>query len=157
MNWQEICERSDLQDLPFKIETNQFGQIVMSPASNQDGFLQARLSYLLLSSSPEGSRVISECSIQTSDGTKVSDVSWLSDEFWKTHGTTTPLPSAPELCIEIQSPSNSRREMDFKTALYFEAGASEVWICDESGSLTFIVNREVSEKSNLFPDVPASI
>ncbi|MDM8549434.1 hypothetical protein QUF72_05115 [Desulfobacterales bacterium HSG2] len=32
MNWQEVCEHSDLQNLPFKIELNERGQIIMSPA-----------------------------------------------------------------------------------------------------------------------------
>ena len=37
MNWQEVCEDRSLQDLPFKIELNEYGQIVMSPASNEQG------------------------------------------------------------------------------------------------------------------------
>ncbi len=32
MTLDEICEDPNLRDLPFKIETNQRGQIVMSPA-----------------------------------------------------------------------------------------------------------------------------
>ncbi len=32
MNWQQVCEHKDLQNLPFKIELNQRGQIIMSPA-----------------------------------------------------------------------------------------------------------------------------
>jgi len=34
MNWQQVCENPTLKDLPFKIELNTFGQIIMSPASN---------------------------------------------------------------------------------------------------------------------------
>jgi len=33
MNWQEICEHPALRELPFKIETNQWGKIEMCPAS----------------------------------------------------------------------------------------------------------------------------
>ena len=32
MTWDEICDDPALQDLPYKIETNQYGQIIMSPA-----------------------------------------------------------------------------------------------------------------------------
>jgi len=31
MNWQEVCEHKSLQDLPFKIELNEYGKIIMSP------------------------------------------------------------------------------------------------------------------------------
>jgi len=30
MNWQEVCEHPSLKDLPFKIELDEFGRIVMS-------------------------------------------------------------------------------------------------------------------------------
>jgi len=31
MNWQEVCEYPDLENLPFKIELNEYGNITMSP------------------------------------------------------------------------------------------------------------------------------
>jgi Uma2 family endonuclease len=37
-------------------------------------------------------------------------------------------PFAPDLAVEVMSPSNTAREMDEKTALYFGAGARAVWI-----------------------------
>ena len=37
MNWIEVCQNKALQDLPFKIELNEWGQITMTPASNQPG------------------------------------------------------------------------------------------------------------------------
>ena len=43
MNWQEICDDPQLRDLPYKIELNEWGKIVMSPASNFHGILQAAL------------------------------------------------------------------------------------------------------------------
>jgi len=35
---------------------------------------------------------------------------------------------APELCMEVVSPSNSRKELSEKTRGYLAAGADEVWI-----------------------------
>jgi Uma2 family endonuclease len=35
---------------------------------------------------------------------------------------------APELCIEVVSPSNSRQEMREKIDAYLATGAEEVWI-----------------------------
>ena len=30
MNWQEVCDDPSLQDLPFKIELNQHGEVIMN-------------------------------------------------------------------------------------------------------------------------------
>ena len=35
MQWQEVIAHPSLQDLPFKIELNEYGKIEMSPASNR--------------------------------------------------------------------------------------------------------------------------
>lgn len=127
MEWSEVIDNPLLKDLPFKIELNRFGKLLMSPASNKHGIAQSRIGALLTNKHPHGV-TISECSIQTPEGTKVADVAWASDAFIETWGTVTPFPRAPELCVEIVSPSNSREEMQIKTALYLEAGAEEVWI-----------------------------
>ena len=37
-------------------------------------------------------------------------------------------PSAPDLAVEVMSPSNTAREMEKKVALYFAAGARAVWV-----------------------------
>ena len=151
MNWQEVCDNPALQDLPFKIELNRFGQIVMSPASNWHGALQVKISSKLLAL---GGEVITECSVQTSDSTKVADVAWLSDAFVTRHGMSTPYEEAPEICVEILSRSNSSDEMDVKRALYFEAGATEVWECDQDGMMTFYGKTGKIEQSEIAAEFP---
>ncbi|MDT7807427.1 MAG: hypothetical protein QOJ70_1240 [Acidobacteriota bacterium] len=37
-------------------------------------------------------------------------------------------PFAPDLAVEVMSPSNTSREMEEKVALYFAAGARAVWV-----------------------------
>jgi len=44
---------------------------------------------------------------------------------------------APEICVEVFSESNTRQEMSAKKALYFEAGAEEVWLSDRKGRMFF--------------------
>lgn len=110
MNWQDVFDDPTLQDLPYKIELNKFGQIVMSPASNESGRFQTRIAARLLQIMA-GGEVITECSINTSDGTKVADVAWGSTEFFGEHGLVTPLPEAPQICVEIISPGNSHEEI----------------------------------------------
>lgn len=148
----------------------------MSPASNRHGRLQGVI-YSLLEKIGHG-RALIECSIDTPEGVKVADVAWGSEEFFARHGYTTPYPEAPEICVEIRSPSNGQgdninpkherrlvrsltpspspacgggerleslrdygvtaeEEMRFKTRLYLQAGAREVWIILESGEARF--------------------
>ena len=52
-----------------------------------------------------------------------------------------PLPRAPELCIEVLSPSNSEPEMQQKTAAYLAAGAIEVWLVKEDGTVEMLNER----------------
>lgn len=47
MKWQDVCENKYLQDLPFKIELNRFGQITMSPAKKKHSVYQGEIEYLL--------------------------------------------------------------------------------------------------------------
>ena len=130
MEWIDVINNPLLKDLPFKIELNKFGKILMSPASNLHGRIQSRLAAALLNKLPKG-EVITECSIQTSDGVKVADVAWLSEEFIETFEFVTPYPKAPELCVEIVSPSNSQIEIQNKVDLYLAKGAHEVWVAHE--------------------------
>ena len=131
MQWSEVLETPYLQNLPFKIELNKFGQILMSPASNRHGSIQVEVGALFLRKLPKG-RTFSECSIQTRDGVRVADVAWASSDFLARHGDVTPFPQAPELCVEIVSPSNTKAEIDYKLSLYFAQGAQEVWVVPTS-------------------------
>ena len=88
-------------------------------------------------------------SIQTSKGVKVADVVWCSDKFFKKHGIETPYTNAPEICIEVISPSNSEQEMKEKTQLYLDAGAIEVWLVPTQGSISFF-NKKGELKSTSF-------
>ena len=130
MEWSEVLKNPTLQDLPFKIELNKWGKILMSPASNEHGRIQSKLVIKLIQNR-QGGEVITECSIDTSDGVKVADVAWASDDFIARYGYQTPYLQAPEICVEIVSPSNSKTEMQQKTALYLEKGAEEVWIVSD--------------------------
>ena len=156
MKWQDVLEHPSLQDLPFKIELNEWGQIVMSPASNQHGHFQMKIGRLLHEAT-QGGEVITECSIDTPKGTKVADLAWASDAFLGQYSFETPYPKAPEICVEILSPSKPMAEMEEKTLLYLAKGAQEVWICDLEGRLVFHGNEGEMEQSSLAPDFPPQI
>jgi Uma2 family endonuclease len=61
--------------------------------------------------------------------------------------------------VEVLSPGNTDAEIREKVALYFDAGAREVWTCAESGAVTFIRTGETtaSPSSHLFPDFPSQV
>jgi Uma2 family endonuclease len=71
----------------------------------------------------------------TSD--KVADIAWLSDAFIHEFSYTTPYPKAPEICVEIVSPSNSKIEINQKIDLYLAKGAHEVWIVYDLNTIEF--------------------
>lgn len=135
MQWSDILADKSLRDLPYKIELDKWGNIIMSPASNRHGLLQARLGQFLVKTL--GGEAISECSIDTPEGVKVADVAWCSKEFLAINKYETPYSSAPDICIEIRSPSNTDEELHFKVRLYLNAGAKEVWLVFEDGSIRF--------------------
>jgi hypothetical protein len=69
--------------------------------------------------------------ILAADGVKAIDVAWLEHTRPEIQADPVVLTRAPEICIEILSPSNTQAKIDEKRALYFDAGATEVWICKQ--------------------------
>ena len=156
MNWAEICANPVLRELPFKIQTDKWGHIVMSPATNEHGMYQAKI-VALLSRLLDTGAIIAECSIQTREGVKVADVAWASDGFIGRNRGDSPFREAPELCVEILSPSNTVMEMDEKKELYFARGAREFWICDKNGNITFHKNTGEISRSELAGNFPSPV
>ena len=149
VRWAEVLRDPTLKDLPYKIELNAWGKIEMSPASNRHGHLQAILCAELLRLLP-GGLVVSEGSILTDIGVRVPDVVWGSAEFVRELGEGTPYARAPEICVEIVSPSNSDDEMREKTRAYLAAGAREVWLVSEAGTIRFF-DRSGERPASAFP------
>ncbi|MFI3156794.1 MAG: Uma2 family endonuclease [Methylococcaceae bacterium] len=145
MQWQDVLADKSLHDLPYKIELNQHGHIEMSPSSFIHSFLQGELATLLRNQL--GGRIFTELAIQTHSGVKVPDVAWGSNDYFQQHRHDICATSAPEICIEIISPSNSEREMRKKITLYLKSGAIEVWLVDEQGSIRFFNAGGQQQKS----------
>ena len=126
--WREVVDNPYLRDFPFKLELNEDGKVefAMSPASNRHSHWRFRIGVML--ERALGGEALVECSILTDKGVRVADVVWCSPVFLARHGYETPYTQAPELCIEVASPSNTTDELAKKTQLYLEAGAVEAWI-----------------------------
>jgi Uma2 family endonuclease len=135
--WAEILGDPDLAKLPDRIETDRHGHVLMTPPPGfRHSERQGQIIALLIQFAPQG-RILPECPISTADGVKAIDVGWLHASRNEIGQDIPLLTRAPEICIEILSPSNSTAEMSEKRALYFDAGAAEVWICNRDGSFAF--------------------
>ncbi len=117
VDWQEVCNNPLFKDDPFKVETNRWGHIEMTPASNEHGLFQACIIAWLAKLGTLG-HALGKCSILTSQGVKVGDVAWGTAEFFRTNGRANPYRQNPEIVIEILSPSNSAAEMEEKRTLF---------------------------------------
>jgi len=64
---------------------------------------------------------------------------------------------APEICVEVWSPSNTPEELEMKRRLYFDKGALEFWVCNEQGEISFFGHQGSLSQSRLCPGFPAEI
>ena len=156
MDWAQICEDKTLQDLPYEIELNRQGQIIMTPHRPRHSGYQGVIMRKLLELRPEG-HVIPELAVDTEEGTKTVDVAWVSLDVFREEIDQDTFRHAPELCIEVMSPSNTLAELSIKRDLYFSKGAEEVWICDEDGKIIFYNIHGQIEDSQFCPGFPERI
>ncbi|GAB4268629.1 MAG: Uma2 family endonuclease [Methylomicrobium sp.] len=157
MLWQEVCENSSLKNLPFKIELNVQGQLLMTPVKVNHSIIQGKIIGLLYRHSRRAGEALAECAIKTRDGTKVADVAWASPKILNIIQMEAECSIAPEICVEVMSMSNTPTEMAQKRALYFECGAQEVWICDHQGHVEFFSAQGKIERSELVSNFPNQV
>jgi Uma2 family endonuclease len=157
--WTEILADAELAKFSYRVETDQYGHLVMTPPPAPiHGNRQGRIGALLLQLLPDG-EIFTECPVSTAGGVKAVDVAWIGPDRRENVAELVLFELAPEICVEVLSPSNSAAEIDEKRALYFNAGATEVWICDLDGSMSFFGGRGhlQSSTSVLCPAFPRRI
>jgi Uma2 family endonuclease len=156
--WHSILNDPQLQNLPFRIETNTHGQLVLSPHKRIHSIRLTQITDVLAETiDRDGIRSV-ELAIGTSAGVKVVDVAWMSAErFARIDDDIEPTPVAPELCVEVVSASNTPAEMNEKRDLYMASGAEEVWIVSETGTVAFFDATGQVERSALAPDFPQAL
>src|SRR5438045_3596069 len=123
MTWEEICEDKLLATLPYRIESDRWGNIVMSPAPRSRHGAYATEIAILLRQKMNGGRSLTECPLETTEGIKAADVAWVSNERLASRPNDPVYLIAPEICVEVVPPSNTRNELDERKRLYFERGA----------------------------------
>lgn len=157
--WLELCADKSLADRLEKIETNRFGEIIMSPPPRkQHGRFQVIICAKLNALLPDGV-IVSESPVSTSDGVKGPDVTWASPERESLNPDDL-YEIAPEICVEVVSPTNTQQQLAEKRALYFDAGAEECWICEMDGSMRFFLKANPNQaalQSKLCPEFPGKL
>jgi Uma2 family endonuclease len=154
--WEELLADPTLAKVEGRIETDRHGRIIVTPPPGPaHGSRQAEIVFQLRKLL--GGRVVTECPISTSDGVRAADVGWFSDLRYTRAFDRRCFLEASEICVEVLSPSNTKAEMDEKMALYFDAGATEVWFCEEDGTMRYFSPAGLLENSLLCPDFPAMI
>ena len=153
MQWADVLADATLRDLPFKVELNARGVVEMSPTSTWQGRQRTRVIQELTRCFPEG-EILSRPAIQTVNGVRVPDVAWRSAAALSAHGYVSPLPVAPELCVEVLSDSNSDAEMAAKRAAYFASGAQEVWLVADDSSIVVYTKDGLQTSSTVVAEIP---
>ena len=99
---------------------------------------------------------LSVCPVQTAGGVKAMDAAWMSQErFDRLSSKESSVHQiAPEICVEVRSPSNSFDEIQEKMRLYFGVGAIECWVCDREGRMSFFDAVGPIPRSKLCPGFP---
>jgi Uma2 family endonuclease len=157
--WNELLADVQMTRFEGRVETDRHGHVITSPPpAPSHGSYQARIAFLLQTLMP-GGRVLTECPISTADGVKGADIAWASAASLERVGNGSCFPEAPEICIEVLSPGNTEAEINEKVALYFDAGAQEVWLCASAGAMRFLArgNPGPLDRSRLCPRFPQQV
>jgi Uma2 family endonuclease len=156
--WHRVLNDPKLRELPYKVETNEHGQIVLSPHKPQHGLRQARILRLIDRHATSPGEPAVEFAIETRKGVKVPDVVWLSAErLAQVPEDAEASPVVPDLVVEVLSEGNTESEIAEKRRLYLDEGAREVWTCAPDGTLTFYDADGVRDASALVPSFPSRV
>ena len=155
--WQRILNDPQLDHYEsFRIETDGHGEILMSPKPPKSHNFKATKIATMLVERLGGEAAVGP-QILTGEGVKVPSACWLHPDRYTEASDPDPFIIAPEICVEVLSPSNTPDELEQKRALYFAAGALEVWICDRSNNMSFYCASGVLQKSSVCPDFPSEL
>ncbi len=156
--WHRALHDPQLQGLPYKIETNEHGQLLLSPHKPHHGIRQSQINDLLRDHAPSSGIRAVEFAVSTAKGIKVPDVIWMSKaRYAQVPKDAEASPVLPEVVVEVLSEGNTASEIEEKRRLYVEEGAEEVWTCDPDGAVTFYDASGGIQSSAVISSFPARI
>lgn len=147
---------ADLERIPddpqFRYELHHGELIKVPPPKHRHYQIQQRLRDLLKAAAEGKGEVGTEMGFRArpEHEYRVADVAFLSQERWDRISPDGYLEGAPEIVVEVLSPSNSAAEMLDKEQLCLENGSVEFWVVDPRGrqvKVSTTDNRTITYKS----------
>jgi Uma2 family endonuclease len=131
--WRELAK--DPQSPDF-YELDEFGELVVSPNPTNR---HERIAFKVASAleTQLGVEATTAISILTDIGIRRPDATWMPESRWQAAGEVDPLPFAPDICVEVLSPTNTLAEVQIKVGAYLRAGAREVIVVGLDGAVKF--------------------
>ena len=120
MNWKEVCESPELQNLPFKLELNKDGEVVMNAVQVNHALFAGKIIHFLEIYLPKGYS-LPEFPVMTSDNVKSPDVVWISGERLEQVKGLVAANISPEICVEVKSPHNTWKNCMRKLSFIFNS------------------------------------
>lgn len=146
--WRALCADPTFEDIAGRVELTEWGEILMSPVGKSHGIAAARIVRAL--EKALGGHTMVEVGVATAVGVRAPDVAWCSDGFLAAHPEEMPLSGAPELCVEIVSPTNPLPKLREKAIAYIHAGATEAWIVHVQSREIEVYGREGRKAATSF-------
>ena len=126
-----FAEFEQLPDREFRFELRHGQTVEMPPAIHRHKFMQQPLLRLLSASAGSAGEIVMEMAFRIGElNYRVADLAFVSRGLWDAIPQEGYLARAPELVMEVLSPSNTVAEMRDKRKLYLENGSQEFWVVD---------------------------
>jgi Uma2 family endonuclease len=131
--WLELCANASS---PAYFELNQFGEVIESP---RPSLRDQRIAHTVAREleAQLGPEAAVEISVLTDQGVRVPDVIWMPPSHWARWHEATPLPFAPDICVEVLAPSDCTADTEIRKGAYLRAGAREVILVAPNGAIDF--------------------
>jgi Uma2 family endonuclease len=114
-------------------EMDQYGELLLAPLpSNRHQLIASEIALQLRAQL--GGAAATGIAINTRIGVRVPDVCWTPTVETILED---PAPRAPEICVEVASPSNTEKWLLEKAAAYLDAGAREVILIELHGRIRY--------------------
>ena len=155
--WHRVLNDPQLQELPYKIETNEHGQIVLRPHEPKHRIRQSKISDLFRDHASGRTRAV-EFAVDTAKGVKVPDVVWISEKrLAEMPDDTEVSPVMPEVVVEVPLEGSTDAELAEKRRLYLDEDAVEVWTCAADGTMVFYDEMGTLDQSSVTPTFPSQV
>ena len=132
--WRQFAQD---ENLPDRYELTEHGELVMSPSPTNRHQRLCGLVATQLAQQLGGEAVVEPAVLTKNAGVRKPDVVWMPTARWNELTKDNDLLQAPDLVVEVLSPSNRRAEIAHKVRAYLASGITEVIVVALDGGIAF--------------------